>query len=235
VESVCGCYTGFLTSTVTPGAFAFSIGHDKRAKAEREPALHKARELVANPSRYNRATSYGAAKYVKNLTFDPKTGEILTAKIQPAFDEAKLREEEKYDGYYAIVSNELDKTDEEIIEIYRGLWKIEESFRITKSDLVTRPVYLDRQDRIAAHFMVCFIALLIARIVQRKLDNQFSVAVIAQSLNLASCTSIGKNIYAFDHIDDVLVAVREKMSIDLTNRFQTLGAMKKVLAQAKSG
>jgi hypothetical protein len=113
----------------------YSRDYDRRAKAEREPAILKAMDLVKNPSKYNRATSYGAARYVKNIEYDKKTGEIITSKKRPVFDEARLREEEKFDGYYAIVTSELDKADEEIIDIYRGLWRIEESFKITKGDL----------------------------------------------------------------------------------------------------
>ena len=60
----------------------------------------------------------------------------MTTKQRPVFDEAKLREEEKYDGYY-VVTNEWKKEDEEIIEIYRGLWRIEEAFKVTKRDLET--------------------------------------------------------------------------------------------------
>ena len=67
-------------------------------------------------------------------------------------DEKVLAEEEKYDGYYAIVTSKMKKSDEKIVEIYRGLWRIEDSFRVTKSDPETRPVYLSRQDHIEAHF-----------------------------------------------------------------------------------
>jgi len=131
----------------------YSPDYDRRAKADREPALLKARDLVKNPSRYNKTISYGAAKYVKNLVFDPKTGEIVTTKQKPVFNEARLREEEKFDGYYAIVTSEWRKSDEEIIDIYRGLWCIEEAFKVTKSDLETRPVFLSRDDHIRAHFL----------------------------------------------------------------------------------
>lgn len=82
--------------------------------------------------------------------------------------------EEKYDGYYAIVTSEYKKSDNEIIEIYRGLWKIEETFKVTKSDLETRPVYLSRDDHIQAHFLICFIALVMVRILELRLDNRFS-------------------------------------------------------------
>ncbi|MDR2401584.1 MAG: hypothetical protein LBD73_08045 [Deferribacteraceae bacterium] len=70
--------------------------------------------MVNNPGKYNRATSYGAAKYVKRMVFDNKTGEIT--KAIPTFDCERLSEDEKYDGYYAIVTSEIDKKDEEIIE-----------------------------------------------------------------------------------------------------------------------
>jgi transposase len=131
----------------------YSPDYDKRAKAERAAAVAKAQDLVADPSKYKRATSYGAAKYVKNLVFDEKTGEILDSKQKPVFDEAKLTEEEKYDGYYAIVTSELKESDDKILDIYRGLWQIEEAFRVCKGDLEARPVYLSRRERIAAHFM----------------------------------------------------------------------------------
>ncbi|KUK63097.1 MAG: Transposase IS4 family protein [Desulfotomaculum sp. 46_80] len=114
----------------------YSRDYDKRAKTEREPAIMKALDLVRDPAKYNKATSYGAAKYVKNLVFDKKTGEILTSKQKPVFDAAKLKEEEKFDGYYAIVTSKWKKSDDEIIEIYRGLWRIEESFKVTKSEFV---------------------------------------------------------------------------------------------------
>ena len=137
----------------------YSADYARKAKADRENALLKAHDLVKNPSKYNRSLSYGAAKYVKNLVFDPDTGEIMTTKQKPVFDEKKLREEEKFDGYYALVTSEWEKGDEEIVEIYRGLWRIEEAFKVTKSDLEARPVYVSRHDHIQAHFLICFVAL----------------------------------------------------------------------------
>lgn len=92
-----------------------------------------------------------------------------------------MREEEKFDGYYAIVTSEWEKTDEEIIEIYRELWLIEDAFKVTKSDLETRPVYLSRQDHIQAHFLICFVALVIARLLALSLGNEYSTSKIVKS------------------------------------------------------
>jgi len=211
----------------------YSRDYDRRAKAEREPALLKAMELVNDPGKYNRATSYGAAKYVKNLEYDKETGEIVTSRKKPVFDEEKLREEEKFDGYYAIVTSELDKSDQEIIDIYRGLWRIEESFKITKSDLKTRPVYLSRQDRIESHFLICFIALIIIRIVQHKLGGKYSANHIIESLRRIECTRIDKNLYIFDHVDEISLAIKGALGVDFSKEFLTLKEIKYILALSK--
>ena len=211
----------------------YSRDYDRRAKAEREPALLKAMELVKDPAKYNRATSYGAAKYVKNLKYDKETGEILRSKNIPVFDKAKLREEEKFDGYYAIVTSELDKSDTEIIEIYRGLWRIEESFKITKSDLKTRPVYLSRQDRIESHFLICFIALTIIRILQRKLGGNYSATLILDSLRNIECSRVDKNLYIFDYADEISLALKDALGIDFSREFLTLKEIKYILALSK--
>jgi len=211
----------------------YSADYDKKAKADREPALLKARDLVNNPSRYSKAISYGAAKYLKNLVFDPKTGEIMTTKQKPVFDEGKLHEEEKFDGYYAIVTSEWKKKDEEIIEIYRGLWHIEEAFKVTKSDLEARPVYLSRNDHIQAHFLICFVALVIARLLALCLGNKHSISKIVESLNKASGSRLEENWYIFDHADEITKTITEILGVDLSRKYLRLGDIKKILGATK--
>jgi len=211
----------------------YSKDYDKRAKAEREPALQKARELIKDPSKFKQSTSYGAAKYVKNINFDKETGEIITAKGVLSFDDKKLKEEEMLDGYYAIISSELQLSDDRIIEIYRGLWKIEESFKITKSDLEARPVYLSREDRIQAHFLICFIALVIGRILQHRIENQYGVSRILESLKNVCCSLTEENYYKFEYRDDVTDAIGNALSIDFTKKYMTFGEIKKNLGDVK--
>lgn len=211
----------------------YSRDYDRRAKAEREPALLKALELVKDPGKYNKATSYGAAKYVKNLEYDKETGEITSSEKKPVLDEEKLREEERFDGYYAIVTSELDKSDSEIIDIYRGLWRIEESFKVTKSDLKARPVYLSRQDRIESHFLICFIALTIIRILQHKLKGKYSATNILESLHKIECTNVEENIYIFDYDDEISQAVGAALGIDFLRKYMTFGEIKKTLGDVK--
>ena len=204
-----------------------------KAKAEREEVLKKAHDLAANPQKYTKATSYGAAKYVNNIKFDEKTGEILKVKGHPVLDYAKVAEEEKYDGYYSIVTSELDMSDIEVTETYRGLWEIEETFRVTKGVLETRPVYVSLEDHINAHFLTCFIALTIIRIIQKKTGKLYSAEKIIGCLNRISCSNEHENIYLFDYRSKVSDAIGEALAIDFTNKRLRLGDIKNFLAQAK--
>ena len=92
-----------------------------------------------------------------------------------------IKEEEKYDGYYALTTNLIGNINE-ILKITKGRWEIEESFRIMKSDFLARPVNLSREDRIKAHFMTCFISLLIYRILEKKLDYKYTTTQILNTL-----------------------------------------------------
>ncbi len=211
----------------------YSAEYDRKAKADRKVALMKAWDLVNNPARYNKAISYGAAKYVKNLVFDSNTGEIMTTRQRPFFDEKKLRQEEKFDGYYAIITSEWKKTDQEIIEIYRGLWRIEEAFKVTKSDLAARPVYLSRNDHIQAHFLICFVALVIVRLLALSLGNKYSIPSIVESLNKASGSLLEENWYVFDYADEITKTINESLGVDLNHKYLRLGEIKKILGATK--
>ena len=211
----------------------WSEKYARRAKADRAAAITKAKDLAKNPGSYTRATSYGAAKYVKKIDYDKDTGEILTASSVLELDEDKLREEEALDGYYVLLTSEMEESDDRIIDIYRGLWRIEESFRITKSELDARPVYVWTREHIEAHFLTCFVALTIARILEMKLKKKHSIGTLLESLSKAQCSLVQQNYYLFDYYDDVLKDIGAAMNIDFSKRIRTLGEIKKVLADTK--
>lgn len=204
-----------------------------RAKAEREAALAKAWDLAQNPGKYTRATSYGAAKYVKKIDYDKQTGEILTASSILDIDEEKIRGEEALDGYYMILTSEMETPDDEIIDMYRGLWQIEESFKVTKSELEARPAYVWTKEHIEAHFLTCFVALTIARILENKLEKKYRIGKILDSLSKSTCSLVQQNYYLFDYYDEILKDVGAIMDIDFGKRIRTLGEIKKVLAKTK--
>ncbi len=207
-----------------------------KAKAEREATLKKAQDLIKNPSRYTKANSYGASKYIKNITFDKDTGEVLVdAKAHLYIDQEAIDEEARFDGYYAIVTSEHTESDERILEIYRSLWKIEEAFKITKSDLASRPVFVSTEEHIRAHFLTCFLALVIARVLEYRMGRKYPLPAMLHSLRQASCSHLSQNYYLFDYYDDILEDLGRNFGIDFSKKVLSLGDIKKVLAGTKKG
>lgn len=133
-------------------------------------------------------------------------GEVACEKIY-SINEDLIKEEEKYDGYYALTTNLIGDINQ-ILKIVKGRWEIEESFRIMKSDFLARPVNLSREDRIKAHFMTCFISLFIYRLLEKKLDYKYTTSQILDTLrnmNMVEQKGIGfEPIYERTNITDEL-------------------------------
>lgn len=211
----------------------WSEKYEKRARKERQAAIDKARRLVGDPGAYTAAAHFGAAKYVKGLSFDGKTGELLEAATALEFDEDRLAADEACDGYYCIVTSETGMADGDVIEAYRGLWRIEESFKVTKSDLETRPVYVSRQEHIEAHFLTCYVALCILRVIQVLTGGRYSAATIAGELAAMCGTRLEGNWWRFDYRSDATDDLCRMAGIDLTRQNMQLKDIKAVLSQAK--
>lgn len=210
----------------------YSEKYAKKAKMDRAKAIEKAKKLIKSPASYNRSTSYGAAGYIKNLNFVKETGEIADASAL-VLDGEKIREQEALDGYYVLVTSEYEKTASEIIDIYRGLWKIEDSFKVTKSDLETRPVFVSTEDHIKAHFLTCFIALVLARILEYNLNGKHSITKMIDSLKKCSCTNVDRNYYIFDYYDEVLEDISIATGIDFSTKLRALQQIKKNISETK--
>ena len=108
-------------------------------------------------------------EFIEVMDIDPKTGEVIKTKKIVVFLEEKLKKYKETLGFYSIVTSETEDDDKEIINRYHGLSRIEDSFRIIKSDLEGRPIFVWTEEHIKAHFLICFIALTIIRIIQYKI------------------------------------------------------------------
>jgi len=205
-----------------------------KAQTEREEHVKRAHDIIADPKKYNKSTAYGAASYIKNIAYDKKTGEVYekAGKVL-LFDEEKAIEDAKYDGYYCLVTSELDMPQTRVVEIYRGLSDIEDSFKVTKSNLDIRPLYVSREDRINAHMLTCFISLLIVRLIQKKTDYCFTPDKIVETLNNISCSLEHENIYLFDCRSYTTEAIGKAFGIDFTKKRLPLNKIKNILANAK--
>ena len=139
----------------------------------------------------------------------------------------------KYDGYYAIVTSELKMSDGEIIDAYRGLWEIEETFKVAKGTIEAWPVYVSREDRISAHFLICFIALVIIRLIGKKTNRKYPVEKIVSCLNAISCSNEQDNLYLFDYRSGISDAIGDALDIDFKRKRLRLGEIKNILAESK--
>ena len=208
----------------------YSDKYARKARKDRQKVLDKANKLI----RLKKGKlDKGAYKYIKEEYIDKETGEILKKDDYLYIDEERISEEEKYDGYYLIVSSELKMPDKEIIERYRGLWKIEESFKFTKSQLKSRPVYVRKKDHIEAHFFICFLALIFIRLLEKETDFKYSVSTLINSIKNLSVTYLDENYYMLDYVDDVSKSFGKILNTDITKRFWRQSDIKNVIANSK--
>ena len=206
----------------------YSKKYADRQKHERELAVKKAEDLIKNPGKYTQATSYGCTKYINNIRFNEETGEIPKG-LELSLKLDKIKEEEKYDGYYSIVTSEKNLSDKEIRDIYKGLWKIEESFKITKSDLETRPVFVWTKEHIEAHFLTCFISLVILRLIEHKTNRKYSASSIIKSLKNYTSNNLEHDIYLQNFTNDIIKDLSSIYKVDLSRKYLTLSEIKKIL------
>ena len=210
----------------------YSEKYARKQKKDRDKAIAKAKELITNPGKYTRATSFGAAGYVSNIKFSKETGEIPDGLVL-SLNEARIQEEEKYDGYYSIVTSEKHLSDTEIRDIYKGLWEIEESFKIIKSEFKARPVYVKKDEHVEAHFLICFVSLVIMRVLEQMLGKKQTVKQIRYSLISYSCSYLEQNYYLFDYRDDVIKSFESAFDFDLSKKIMSQTEIKKILQYKK--
>lgn len=211
----------------------YSEKYAKKQKYEREKAVMKAKDLIKNPTNYTKATSYGCTAYINNISFSKDTGEVVNGK-ELSINEEKIAEEAMYDGYYSIVTSEKELSDKELRNIYKGLWEIEESFKIIKSEFKTRPVFVSTEDHIQAHFLICFVTLLIMRVLEQLTGKHHSVRQIRNSLASYSCSYLDQNYYLFDYRDDVILTLEKTFGLDLSKKIMSLSEIKRISTYKKT-
>ena len=143
----------------------WSKNHYERERNENEKFIEYLNSVIANPNKLKDKPKK-IEKFLKKTIIDKKTGEPVNATITLSIDMVKVQEYLDLMGYYTIMTSEIDKNEQEIIEKYHGLSRIEDSFRITKSNLEGRPVFVRTREHINAHFLTCFIALTMIRLIQ---------------------------------------------------------------------
>ena len=205
----------------------YSDKYANRQKTERDLVIAKANDLINNPGKYTLATSYGAAKYINNIDYDKKTGEVIGKDLSLKID--KIKEEERFDGYYSIVTSELKMSDIKLRDIYKGLWKIEQSFKITKSNLESRPVYVWTKQHIEAHFLTCFVSLVILRLLEQKINNKYSIEKLINSLKNWNCSKLEHDIYLNLNYSKEMNDILSYFNYNFSNKYILFKKIKKLL------
>lgn len=180
------------------------------AERKREEKLQKAARSVKNNAY---SIKKGIDEYTKENIIDSQTGEVYQdIKKLRSVDFEKAQNDALFDGYFCIITSELDYDEKKIRQVYGGLWRIEQSFRIMKSDLYARPVFVKKNEHIRAHFLICFVALLIIKILQHRMGtNALSAQRIARALGAATCRVFKGGIV---HLDDVGGAISFKKRLN---------------------
>ena len=206
----------------------YSQKYADKQRRDRNQMIERAKDLINNPRKYNRVTASGAASYINNIKFDKHTG-VVADGLDLSLKLDKIKEEEKYDGYYSIVTSELHMSDKELRAKYRNLSKIEDTFKITKTEFNARPIFVWTKEHIESHFLTCFVALVIARLLEQKLDNKYPIHQIINSIKNYNCFHDFSNIYRFTYTDEIINSLQQKFNICLDNKRLTRQDIKKIL------
>lgn len=206
----------------------------ERSRHERAKVIEKSvRSLERGDA--GRALGRSSARYAKATPIDAETGEVET--LVWTLDADAVERDARYDGYYCIVTSEVDMADGEIIDAYRGLWKIEESFRVIKGDLGARPVFCSTEAHIKAHFLICFIALLVMRLMQADVEKATGARPSASAIQEALANIVGHrldaNHWLFDYRTDLTDALGEAVGVDLSRRVLSKGQVRDIMASVR--
>ena len=161
----------------------YSEKRAKKDKADRQRLLDKADKLLNKPSMMKQELKKGGKKFIK----------VTKGNLDIELDVKQIEEAEKMDGFFAIEYSQKELTGREVREIYGSLWKIEDSFRVLKTNLEARPIFVWSEKRIRAHFLICYLALVIERYLEKLLkDNNvnLSTAKIQEAIRNTTLGSV---------------------------------------------
>ena len=223
---------------------------EARSIAENKKFLDFLDKLENSPTsfRITALQSKTLKKFMKKEYVNEKTGEVLNSSDIKAFiDFDKVNEYKKSMGYYQIVSSELTMSPRDIIDKYHGLTQIEDQFRVMKSDLETRPIFVRAPEHVDAHLLICMISLVLIRIIQKKIRNLeasdtkdvywnvgMSAERIQKALNKWKVDTLPNDLYRFMDIDDPdLALILKAFDINIPLKLYRRAELKAIKTETK--
>lgn len=200
-------------------------------KSLRENQIKRAKAIINNPSGFNKVSAQDCKRFISNLSFTNE-GEIATKK-KLIFNEEVVKEEEKYDGFYAVTTN-LTGDAKEIVRINHNRWKIEECIRIMKTDMSARPIYCSLKEHIKGHFLTCFLDLLIAKIIDAKVKQTHTMSELLETIRAHKYTSLGNGYVASFKRTDLTDELDELFFIESQYQYYSPIEMRELINQSKA-
>lgn len=179
--------TGDMNETVI---ITYSPKYKAYQRTIRENQIKRAEKMIHEPGTKIRGKNQNDPSRFIQKTSVTDDG-VIADKAIYELDTDRIKEEEQYDGFYAVVTN-IEDNPAEIIKINKRRWEIEENFRIMKSEFEARPVYVQRDDRIKAHFLTCCMSLLVYRLLEQKIGNEYTCSQILETLRGMQMTLLSK-------------------------------------------
>ena len=223
----------------------------ERAEKENKSFLDFIKKLQDTPENFRLTALQNKSirKFLKKEYINKSTGEVLnSSEIKPMLDIDKIKAYKESLGYYQIVTSELTMKETEVIDKYHGLTQIEEQFRTMKSTLETRPIYVRTAEHIEAHLLICFIALIMLRIIQKKIIDAKQVPIkedmywttgingnrIQEALNKWQVDLMPNNLYRFMNIENEdLQIILKAFEINIPKKLFTIGELKSIKSNIK--
>lgn len=173
-----------------------------RERIRREGALEYASKLT-NAELFRQTSKKGGKKYLDLSYLDKETGELKPFSPIIKIDKEQVAFDAQFDGINVLVTSEIKLSDEAILDSYKQLSKIEDCFRVTKTEIDSRPVYVWTEEHIQAHFLTCFIALILIRLLQYKTNWAMSPTRMINALNSAKATHLQDDYYRLQENSDM--------------------------------
>lgn len=222
--------TGDLDETII---VTYSPKYKAYQQKIRSRQIERAQKIISGSTKKRKGKNQNdPARFVREtkITYDGELAEKTVYEL----DMDRINEESGYDGYYAVITN-LDDNVEEVLKINKQRWEIEENFRIMKTEFEARPVYVRREDRIKAHFLTCFISLLIYRLLEKKLGDKYTCEEILTTIRSMQMTLLSENSgyipsYKRTDITDLL---HKKFGFHTDYEFITKATMRNIIKNTK--
>ena len=201
-------------------------------KSIRDKQIERAQKMLdSGNTKKNRKNPNDPARFI-GTTAATKEGEA--ADIYHYLDESKIAEESNYDGLYAVCTDLLEDEVRDILKVSEGRWQIEECFRIMKTDFSARPVYLQEENRIKAHFLICFLALTIYRFLEKKLDSNYTCEELLDALKTMNFVEVQEQGFIPTYKrEPIMDALHDACGFRTDYQFITKSKMKTIQKESK--